>query len=132
MSRKSYELKPRIDYGFIASLIVFFGVILLLTGCGINPTVVEKPVEFQKPYLMVNTPDPVQQNAFTWVVITKDNVDEKLKELGSKGVIVVFAITPEGYQNLSMDIAELRRYIEQQNSVIAAYKAYYDADQKGK
>ena len=60
-----------------------------------------------------------------WVIITASNAEEKLEMLKSKDNVTYFALTPQGYQNLSMNVAELRRYIEQQNAVIAAYQAYY-------
>ena len=45
------------------------------------------------------------------------------------GVVTLFALTPQGYQNLSLNTSELRRYIQQQNAVIAAMKKYYEAPQ---
>ena len=102
--------------------------VLLLTGCASmsEPLVITKQVLIDRPTLIVPQPQPAEQYPFSWVVITKGNAVEKFAELESKGVAVVFAITPDGYQNLALGGAELRRYILQQESVIAAYKQYYD------
>jgi hypothetical protein len=111
----------------IKLLIILIGAISLLTACGsTEPKVIEKPVLVDRPTLMVQDPQPAEQYEFEWVVITKDTAEAKFKELEGKGVVVLFALTPQGYQNLAMGGAELRRYIQQQHSVIAAYKQYYD------
>ena len=104
--------------------------VLSLTGCSIfpkEPIVVTKPVLVDRPKLEVADPEPAKQMPFTWTVITKDNFDAKTEELESKGqTVVFFALTPEGYQNLSISVAELRRFIQQQKSVIGVLKEYYE------
>ena len=111
----------------IKLLLLFTGSLFLLAGCSSPaPMVVEKPILVERPSLMIQVPQPAEQYDFEWVVITKDNAEARFKELEAKGVVVLFALTPNGYQNLSMGGADLRRYIQQQQSVIAAYKAYYD------
>jgi predicted transcriptional regulator len=34
----------------------------------------------------------------------------------------LFALTPQGYQNLSMNVSEMRRFMQQQQAIIAALK----------
>ena len=58
-----------------------------------------------------------------WFVINEDNLEEsivRIKEAG--GVAAFMAITPKGYQNLSIGIADLRRFILQQKEIIAYYE----------
>lgn len=58
-----------------------------------------------------------------WFVVNEDNLEEsivRIKEAG--GVAAFMAITPKGYQNLSIGIADLRRYILQQKEIIAYYE----------
>ncbi len=100
---------------------------LLLTSCASNlPKVVEKPILVDKTELVVPNIQPVEQYDFEWVVITKDNVNVIIKDFDDKGkTFALFAVTPSGYQNLSLSIAELRRFIIQQQSVIVGYKTYY-------
>ncbi|NBW08721.1 MAG: hypothetical protein EBR82_11925 [Caulobacteraceae bacterium] len=100
---------------------------LLLAGCGgVAPKIVEKPILVDRPELIVPEVQPVQQYDFEWIVITRENFDSVARDLESRGqTIVLFAITPQGYQNLSLSIAELRRFITQQQSVIVSYKTYY-------
>lgn len=105
---------------------IVIGLSLFLVGCSAAPTVVEKPILVERPALIVQDPQPAEQYDFEWIVITKDNAEAKFKELETKGVVVLFAVTPQGYQALAMGGAEVRRYIQQQQSVLAAYKAYYE------
>ena len=102
--------------------------ILLLAGCSTFKNIVEtKPVIVERPKLELASPDPARQLAVEWTVITKDNFEEivaKLEKNGDK--VVFFALTPQGYQNLSISVAELRRYIQQQNAIIKTMKEYYE------
>lgn len=101
--------------------------LIFLAACAKEP-VYTKPVVVEKPKFVPPAISPANQAPFEWVVITKDNMQEKLAELEkTEGVVVLFALTPQGYQNLSMNVSELRRYIQQQNAVIAAMRKYYDA-----
>lgn len=58
-----------------------------------------------------------------WMVITEDNIDEKMAELtASSGNFVVFAVSSKGYENLAIGIGELRRYINEQKAIIVYYE----------
>lgn len=95
---------------------------LLLAGCFGQTTVklYEKP-EFTPPPIL-----PAQQLGAEWTVVTKDNINALIKEAEVTGQpFVLFAVTPTGYSNIIVDISELRRYIEQQNAAILAYREYY-------
>jgi len=103
--------------------------VLALTGCAsTKDTLVVKPQVVERPKLEIPAPAPVQQLQFEWVVITKENYEKKFKEIESRGgTVTLFALTPQGYQNLSMNVSELRRFMQQQQAIIAALKKYYEA-----
>ncbi len=68
-------------------------------------------------------PKAVQFPPVDWFVITEDNLEEKLAEIDTKtGNVVLFAITPKGYENLALGIAELRRYVKDQQAIIGYYE----------
>ena len=101
---------------------------LALTACSTAKEVIVKPQLVQKPPSTVPNPIPANQSPVDWVVITRDNFEIKFKEIEEAGgSVVFFALTPQGYQNLSLNVAELRRYIQQQGSIIATLKNYYEA-----
>ena len=100
---------------------------LVLAACQASPQVVSTPVLQDRPRMAVTLPAPAAQQPVTWIVITKDNAAEKIAELErTQGVVALFALTPQGYQNLSINVAELRRYIQQQSAVLAAVREYYE------
>jgi hypothetical protein len=105
--------------------------LLTLTGCAFfgKPTqpvtVLAKPV--QKLPLNLAAPRPLAFVPLTWRVITPDNIDSVWAELRSqKQDPVLFALTPGGYQQLSLDIAEIRAFISNQRFIILRYQDYYE------
>lgn len=97
-------------------------------GCLGTNQPVEPEVVIQTEYVRQNIPiqerpKEVQWNDVPWFVITEDNLDEKIAEIRDKtGNFVIFVITPQGYENLALGIAELRRYIKDQQAIIAYYE----------
>jgi hypothetical protein len=98
---------------------------LFLAGCDETTKVFDKPVLVERAELILPPVNSISQSEMKWTIITPENYASKAQELSSKGDVVLFALTSQGYQALSMNVAELRKYIQQQNAVIAAYKEYY-------
>lgn len=63
-------------------------------------------------------------NRLTWYVVTEDTVDSFFEDLQKEqnGVIVFFAITPKDYENLAINVSDIRRYIIQQKEIIEYYE----------
>ena len=107
---------------------------LVITGCSFLPT---KPVPYTPPVITTVTeqvrvpiyqpplPAAIQLENVRWFVITKDNLDAKIAEVESiiGNDFVVFAMTPQSYENMSYNMQELRRYVLQQKEVILYYRA---------
>jgi hypothetical protein len=73
-------------------------------------------------------PNSVQLEDVSWFVITEENFDEqiaRLQNLQGAGW-VIFAITPQDYENLAYNFQEMRRYIRQQGEVIIYYREATD------
>ena len=106
--------------------------IFTLVGCSnVKEMLTIKPVIVEKPPLVVQSPRPVKSEVVEFIVITKDNMEEKFKELGkTEKDIGVVGLTNQSYKALSLSVADLRRYIIQQNAVIKAYKEYYEPEKK--
>lgn len=100
---------------------------LLLMGC-LGSRAPESEVVLQTEYQKQNIPIQERPKAVDfppvdWYVVTEENLEEKLAELEQKtGNKVFFAITPKGYENLAIGIAEMRRYIKQSQSIIVYYE----------
>jgi len=93
----------------------------LLAGCASQPVVVTNsvPTDIARPAL----PAKVNMLDVQWQVITKDDLQKMLdaSKLPNSQPIVLFAVTPQGYQNLALNAAELKRYILQEQDVIKYY-----------
>ena len=83
-----------------------------------------KPVD--KPELVLPDADGIRMKDVEWVLITPENFEEKVAEIEATGrPVVFFALTDEGYENISMNFSSIRAYIQQQQAIIAAYENYY-------
>lgn len=110
-----------------------FGLVLaLLSGCSSMPQKIEvsaKPVD--KPELVLPDADGIRMKNVEWVLITPENFEEKVAEIEATGrPVVFFALTDEGYENISMNFSSIRAYIQQQQAIIAAYENYYKESEK--
>jgi len=105
-----------------------FGLVLaLLSGCSSTPQRIEvsaKPVE--KPELVLPNADSLRMKGVEWILITPENFEEKVAEIQKSGrPVVFFALTDEGYENISMNFSSIRAFIQQQRAIIVAYENYY-------
>lgn len=58
-----------------------------------------------------------------WYVVSEKNLDEFMARIkADNGDVAFMAITPKGYENLSLGMGDLRRYILQQKEIIAYYE----------
>ena len=109
------------------SLFLAIAIALMVSGCGLKEIFTIKSDPIERPTLEIPDPDPVNQLAIEWYIITRGNLEAKLKEIEAEnGVLVLFALTPEGYQHLAMNAAEMRRFIQQQKAIIGVLKNYYE------
>ena len=71
----------------------------------------------------VSRPKPVQLIDTKVYVVTKDNLDDFIKEFSElHGEVAFVALSMRDYENLALNIAELRRYINQQTEIIVYYE----------
>jgi hypothetical protein len=58
-----------------------------------------------------------------WYVVTTDNIEEFEKRFENEtSDLVFFALSVPHYQNLSVNLSDIRRYIEQQQAIILYYE----------
>jgi hypothetical protein len=81
----------------------------------------------QRPSLTLPPVDELNLRSVEWTVVTRDNFEEVLAELESNNQpLVLFAVTGDGYEALSLNVNDLRSQIEQLNTIIIAYENYYE------
>lgn len=116
----------------IPTIALLLIVSLTLTGCAswfrkpVDPIqVAVKPVE--KTPLAIENPQPLRLKPLDWIVITPQNWEDVFKQMQAKEQnLVLFGLTSDGYQALSVTIAELRNLINTQRIIIQKYKDYYE------
>ena len=56
-------------------------------------------------------------------VVNKDNIDQFVEDFTAEhGEFAVVALSIDNYENLALNIADLRRYINQQTDIIVYYE----------
>jgi hypothetical protein len=102
---------------------------LTLTACSkpVEPIVVDqRPIE--KPVIVLPPVDEFNSRTVEWIVVTPDNIEQVFKDLEDSGQhIVLIALTSDGYERLSLNMADLLKLVQQQRAIIAAYQRYYEA-----
>ena len=84
-------------------------------------------VEVKREKLNLKAPLPIELLDPSWIIIHPSNAEEVWEVLkDDKKDIVLFALTDEGYQSLSVNLTKLRNIIEQQRIILFKYKKYYE------
>lgn len=104
----------------------------LLTSCSTTPksvTYTPKPVE--RPELILPETKTLNMRNVDFIVMTRENVEEEFAKLEKDGkAIVIFGLDAEDYEKLSFNIADILELLDQQQSVIVAYREYYEEADK--
>lgn len=102
--------------------------LLILSGCVPVKKEIEvltKPIDF--PILDISPPDPVKMNPVVWKVITENNYKEIFDKKNKSDEIIFFvALNEKSFKNLSLNNANILKFIRDQKAVIVAYKKYYE------
>lgn len=103
--------------------------LLLLSSCGVisgfkpEPQVVVQTEYVERTIPTQPRPTPVEMPNTEWYVVNSDNLEEFLERIkADAGEVVFIALTPKGYENLALGIAELRRFILEQKEIIVYYE----------
>ena len=109
-----------IAYGMISAAL------LTLMGCSSlrpEPQIVTVTNTVKTTVPIVARPKGAQINDIKIYVVTAENYDEFVEKFTKKnGELAYIAISVKDYENLSLNFAELKRYIEQQKQIIVYYE----------
>ena len=99
---------------------------LLVSSCTSWPkfTQIEiQTVEVERNIPIQNRPQQLNLSNITWYVVTKENFEEFKKRYEKEnGMFLFYVISVKDYEALSLNMAEIRRYIEQQKQIIIYYE----------
>jgi len=95
-----------------------------LIGCSSIPEVVSRTIVKKQEIPLRTAPRPIKLNDVRWYAITSDNVAEFLFDYEREnGAVAVIATSVLGYENLALNLSEIKRYIEQQQAIIDYYES---------
>ena len=107
----------------LLSLIPF---LLLTSGCstweGLKSVEI-KTVEVERAIPTQNHPRAVSMGDVHFYIVTEDTLDEfKERFVKEQGDFLFYAISVRDYETIALNMAELKRYIEQQQVIIIYYE----------
>ena len=107
-----------------SKLILVSSLLLLTSGCAsVEPQVVLKTDYVVKDIPIQPRPKPLNLHRVKWHAVTPENMEEFLARFEEEsGINVFFAVSVPDYENMSLNVAELRRYINQQKALIVYYE----------
>ena len=99
---------------------------LLLSSCSTwdKLTRIEvQTIEVERNIPIQNRPSRLELDDIKWFVVTDQNFEEfKEKYIKQNGEFLFFAISVRDYETLALNMAEIKRYVEQQKSIIVYYE----------
>ena len=102
---------------------------LLLAGCQTTKEPVTAIVQVDKPAIMVPAVDNIKIQDTEWYVVKKgtspDQAGSPEKAFRESNSDSLLAVTPDGYEALATNQANLVKIIRQYQAQVAAYKDYY-------
>ena len=111
-------------------MIKYFLPFLFLTGCSLIPLNNTKPVEVRtiaEPAPMFHPPMPLelQLKDIEWEIFTPSKMEILLQDIeaGSAMPNAYYALTTQGYQNLSENMAENKRYLRDIIAIVTYYRS---------
>ncbi len=109
----------------------------LINGCStyslmgemVNREPQVKPVEVvnvakRNPIYHPPMPEPIDAPPVEWIILNPDTMKEYVQkvEAGEEPRVAYYGLTSQGYENLSMTMGELTRYIEQVLHIVGYYR----------
>ena len=112
------------NYWKVSSLLLLY---LIISSCSSwNPlkTIEVKTVEVERNVPLQNRPRQLQLYDIHWYVVTEENFAEFKKKFQEENgdPLVAYVISVKDYETLAIDMAEIKRYIEQQKQIIIYYE----------
>ncbi len=106
-------------------------IFLIISGCSQVRQLEIFKQEVKRAPLNLDGPPPLNMEPIDWIIVTEENYKQVFEDLKKKKKdIVIFGLTDDGYEILSMNNAQVRNYIILQGYVLQKYKEYYENGSK--
>ena len=113
------------EYLKVSSLLLLT---LVLSSCSYWPKLTQievQTVEVERNIPIQNRPQPITMNTtMKWWVVTEENFKEFKEKFQKENgdPLVAYVLSVRDYETLALNMAEIRRYIEQQKEIIIYYE----------
>ena len=111
------------NYWKVSSLLLLS---LLLSSCSSWPKLTQievQTVEVERNIPTQNRPRQLDMSSIKWYVVTEQNFEEfKKRFVDENGDLVGYVLSVRDYESLALNMAEIKRYIEQQKQIIIYYE----------
>ena len=82
-----------------------------------------KTVEVERNIPIQNRPRQLDMDSIKWYVVTPENFEDfKKRFTDENGDLVGYVLSVRDYETLALNMAEIKRYIEQQKEIIIYYE----------
>ena len=99
---------------------------LLISSCSSWPKLKQieiKTVQVERVIPTQNRPRPLNMNDIKFYVVTSENFEDfKQRYEKDNGEFLFYALSVRDYETLAINMAEIKRYIEQQKQIIIYYE----------
>ena len=101
---------------------------LVLSSCSSWPKLTQievQTVEVERNIPIQNRPQPITMNTtMKWWVVTEENFKEFKEKFQKENgdPLVAYVLSVRDYETLALNMAEIKRYIEQQKEIIIYYE----------
>ena len=99
---------------------------LLVSSCSSWPKLTQieiQTVEVERNIPIQNRPRQLEMNDIYFYVVTEQNFEEfKKRFIKENGDLVGYVLSVRDYETLAINMAEIKRYIEQQKQIIIYYE----------
>ncbi len=108
----------------INCLTLLLPILLSLSSCSLFQPKIVTVTEFIKPVITPQKhPKPITLSKVEWYVVSDKNLEAFLeKSRKMNGQVVFVAISVKGYENISLNVQDMKRYIDQQKAIILYYE----------
>ena len=111
------------NYSKILKKTLVLSSLLLLTACASEEKIIVQTDVIQTEIPIQSRPKAVSLSNVKFYVVTKENLNDFLKNFEKENDDTVFyAISVKDYEKMALNIADLRRYINQQDKLILYYE----------
>lgn len=102
---------------------------MLISSCSSVQEIEVFKKEVPRAKLDLPDPETPRIDDLNWIIITSENADEVFAKLKEQNIDpVLFGLTDDDYETLSVNFAQIRAYMIKQKLTLDQYREYYESE----